>query len=83
MSAALNDLLAYMREHPAFKELLDASNPKPLTLYSPASQKDAATQTADYVFGSGMHRQHMIWREFLIHAVSPTGESQPSHQEKS
>lgn len=83
MSAALDDLLRTMREHPAFDELLGAVNPPPLTLYSQNSSKDAATQQADYIFGSGRHRQHMIWREFLTAYVSPTGESQPSHQEKS
>ena len=83
MSAALNDLLAYMREHPAFPELLDVLNPPALALYSANSKKDSATQGADWIFGSGRHRQHLLWREFLTSYVSPTGESQPSHQEKS
>jgi hypothetical protein len=83
MSAALNDLLRIMREHPAFGELLNAINPTALTLYSPRSEKDSATQTADWIFGSGMHRQHLRWREFLTDYVSPTGESQPSQQEQS
>lgn len=83
MSAALNDLLRTMREHPAFDELLNTLNPPPLTLYSPQNGKDAASQGADYIFRSGLHRQHIQWREFLTAYVSPTGESQPSHQEKS
>lgn len=83
MSAALNDLLRDIREHPAFEELLNTLNPKPLVFYSPASPKDAATQSADYVYGSGLHRQHQIWREFLTDYVSPIGESPTSQQEQS
>lgn len=81
--AGLKDLLERMREHPAFPDLLDKINPPPLKLYQPGGDKDSATQSADWMFGSGRHRQHMLWREFLTKFNPQSGESETSQQEKS
>jgi hypothetical protein len=65
MSQALNELLFAMRQHPAFKELLEAVGAPEITKFSPA-KGNSADQFAEHVFRSGARRQHDNWLQFLI-----------------
>lgn len=77
MSEALNDLLASMREHPAFPELLKSIPSADIKPYrrTPASESPEA-QKDDWIFRSGRHFQHQCWVTFLT-------EGETSQQEKS
>lgn len=73
MTAALQDLLFLIRQHPAKDELLNgpgAPEPKP---YRPGS--DPTAQWADHIYQSGRRQQDNAWRQFLI--------GEPSQQERS
>lgn len=74
MSAGLRDLLDFMRQHPAFPELLKAVDAPLVKSFKPSESPDA--QTADWIFRSGRRLQHECWRQFLT-------EGNPSQQEKS
>lgn len=69
MSQALNELLFAIRQHAAFKELLDGPGGPEAKEFSP-SAGDPAAQWADHIFRSGRRRQHEAWRQFLIGETS-------------
>lgn len=73
MSAALEELLFFIRQHPAKDELLQGPGAPEPKDYRPGS--DPTAQWADHIYRSGIKRQHNAWRQFL------TGD--PSQQEKS
>jgi hypothetical protein len=64
MSDGLNDLLFTIRQHPSFKELLDAIECVPVKKYKPS--EPSSEQTADWIFRSGRQLQDQNWRDFLI-----------------
>jgi hypothetical protein len=75
MSKPLDDLLFTIRQHPAFPELLLAIDTPSAREFSP-SKGDSAAQYAEYIFRSGMRRQHSVWRQFLI--GEPTSDKEKS-----
>lgn len=72
-SPSLQDLLTHMREHPAFRELLNAVEPPLLRSFK--ASEDVQRQNAEWIFRSGARHQDAIWRQFLTN-------SEPSQQEK-
>lgn len=79
MSEQLDELLFLIRQHQAFKELLnkvEAPTPKEFRPADRTSGRPSADeQYAEFIYRSGRRVQHESWRQFL------TGE--PSQQEKS
>jgi hypothetical protein len=66
MTQDLKDLLSLIRQHPAFRELLQT-----LPSYLPKQFKqsaDADKQFADWIFNSGRAVENERWRRFLIEA---------------
>ncbi len=78
MSAGLNDLLDYMRQHPGFRELLDAVPPPELRPFKPSKADES--QASDWIYRSGQRAMHDAWRSVLI---GPQGPATISQQEKS
>ena len=74
MSQKLNELLFAIRQHSAFRELLEAVEAPPVTEFKPSG--DAQKQYADYIFRSGRKLQHDCWRQFLI--GEPTSDKEKS-----
>ena len=74
MSKELDELMFTLRQHPAFREFMDAVDVPGVKHYQQG--KDPQAQYADFIFRSGRRLQHDIWRQFLI--GEPT-----SQQEKS
>ena len=64
MSKSLDELLFTMRQHPAFRELLEGIEAPGIKGYSQG--KDPQAQYADFIFRSGRRLQHEGWRQFLI-----------------
>lgn len=71
MTKALEELLFTIRQHQAFKELLEAVEAPPVREFKPSG--DAQAQYAEFIYRSGRKLQHESWRQFLI--------GQPSQQE--
>lgn len=72
MTKQLDELLFTMRQHPAFRELLDTVGLPPVHEFK--SSGDPIGQYAEFIFRSGRRLQHESWRQFLI--------GEPSQQEK-
>jgi hypothetical protein len=64
MSQALNELLFAIRQHAAFKELLDGPGAPEAKEYRPGA--DPTTQWAEHIYRSGRRQQDNAWRQFLI-----------------
>lgn len=69
MSKQLEELLFTIRQHPAFRELLDGVHTQPIIGYRQGGD-EPQKQFADFVFRSGRRHQHEIWRQFLIGEVA-------------
>ena len=79
MTDGLRDLLLRMRQHPAFRELLNSVEvPKPKP-FKPA-KGEAVRQESEWIFASGRARQDEIWRLFLTEG-NPARGNNPSDQE--
>ena len=73
-SEALKQLMAIVREHPAFPELV-AHMPKPLLPEFKASEAgDAEKARAKWIFQSGRRTQHDAFMFFLTGEVPQPGE---------
>lgn len=73
MTPKLNELLFEIRQHPAFRDLLEAVGKPEIKEFSPGGDPNA--QWAEHIYRSGRRRQHEAWRQFLIGG-------EPSQQEK-
>lgn len=65
-AAALQDLLEWLREHPAFPELLKLiESNAAIKPYRPDTTDEAAQQQADWIFRSGRQYQTQVVKELL------------------
>ena len=74
MSQSLNELLFAMRQHSAFRELLEAVEAPPIKDFKPSG--DPVAQYAEHIFRSGAKRQDEAWRQLLI--GEPTSDKEKS-----
>ena len=79
----LKDLLAKLREHPAFPMLLKQVEVQAVKQFRPSASNSAAEQNAEWIFRSGQQRQHEHWHYTLTQWIPGDGNNQPSQQEKS
>ena len=64
MTPDLQDLLLSMRQHRAFRELMDmVKEPEPLRFIP--SKGPVEDQGADWIYRSVRRAQHELWRSFL------------------
>lgn len=82
MSAGLKDLLDYMRQHPAFPELLKAVPAPAVRNFKLSEAERADAQTAQWIYRSGQTAMHEQWR-FLLTDYDPIKGNTTSQQEKS
>lgn len=81
MTPGLRDLLFTIRQHPSFREFVDAIECPEARAYSP-SKGAADAQSAEWIYRSGRKAQHELWRSFLTdNSASDGGKTNPSQQE--
>lgn len=62
-SEGLRELLAYLREHPCFPELMAQLESPTIKSYKPSEKSDE--QKDQWIFQSGRRLQHESWRQIL------------------
>lgn len=78
MSAALQGLLEYMRQHPGFEDLKKAVPLPEPKRFAPKGE-GLNEQMADWIHRSGRRQQHDLWLSFLTEGNPARG--QTSQQE--
>jgi hypothetical protein len=77
----LRELLFTIRQHPAFRELLDAVSKPKIRPFKPSDSAESVRQESEWIFESGRARQDELWRNYLIEG-NPVWGSKPSDKEK-
>lgn len=68
MNPVLVDLLAHLRQHPAFKDLLTAVEAPRLPPFKTSQAQDPHKAFGLYAYHSGRRYQHDAWLELLTGA---------------
>lgn len=82
MTPELKELLFLIRQHPGYQDLLKAVELPVTREFKPSG--DAQQQWSDFIFRSGMQRQHKAWQSFLTESAPDAGGvTETSQTEKS